>query len=304
MTAPSKSLSEQLKRRRPVVGAPVAYGASDHLKRSIGTFQLTLFGVGATVVPVEHVDPAQLVAVEGVHAHAELAVQPGVGALPRVERPLGALDELDSRAVRVVGGQGRVLGVGWYLPGRRHELRSESVSAADAHRCLLLRRRLLHGGERVVAGDEIQRAFVAFDQLERRVQGKTHSIARVFDERLAGYAFKEDIDFSYRIAKRGYVLVQTPRALVDHLKAPAERLSPFQLQRMMLGNQFYLHRKNMPQTLRYKAALWWALLGMLVLNFGKAARTRDAGWLSGLLVGAWEQARGRGLGDQKHRAGS
>jgi basic amino acid/polyamine antiporter, APA family len=49
MTAPSTSLSEQLKRRRPVVGAPVAHGASDHLKRSIGTFQLTLFGVGATV---------------------------------------------------------------------------------------------------------------------------------------------------------------------------------------------------------------------------------------------------------------
>ncbi|MDT5283954.1 MAG: basic amino acid/polyamine antiporter, family [Mycobacterium sp.] len=49
MTAPSQSLSEQLLRRRPVAGAPVAHGASDHLKRSIGTFQLTMFGVGATV---------------------------------------------------------------------------------------------------------------------------------------------------------------------------------------------------------------------------------------------------------------
>jgi APA family basic amino acid/polyamine antiporter len=48
MTAPS-SLSQQLLRRRPVMGAPVAHGASDHLKRSIGTFQLTMFGVGATV---------------------------------------------------------------------------------------------------------------------------------------------------------------------------------------------------------------------------------------------------------------
>ncbi|ORB34319.1 amino acid permease [Mycobacterium paraseoulense] len=36
-------------RRRPVVGAAVAYGAADHLKRSIGTFQLTMFGVGSTV---------------------------------------------------------------------------------------------------------------------------------------------------------------------------------------------------------------------------------------------------------------
>jgi basic amino acid/polyamine antiporter, APA family len=49
MTAPSLSLSEQMKRRRPIFGAPVAHGASDHLQRSIGTFQLTLFGVGATV---------------------------------------------------------------------------------------------------------------------------------------------------------------------------------------------------------------------------------------------------------------
>lgn len=49
MTAPSLSLTEQMLRRRPVIGAPVAHGASDHLKRSIGTFQLTLFGVGATV---------------------------------------------------------------------------------------------------------------------------------------------------------------------------------------------------------------------------------------------------------------
>ena len=49
MTSPTVSLTEQMLRRRPVIGAPVAHGASDHLKRSIGTFQLTMFGVGATV---------------------------------------------------------------------------------------------------------------------------------------------------------------------------------------------------------------------------------------------------------------
>ena len=49
MPASSISLTEQMLRRRPVIGAPVAYGASDHLKRSIGTFQLTMFGVGSTI---------------------------------------------------------------------------------------------------------------------------------------------------------------------------------------------------------------------------------------------------------------
>jgi amino acid transporter len=36
-------------RRRPVTGAPVAHGAADHLKRGIGAFELTRFGVGSTV---------------------------------------------------------------------------------------------------------------------------------------------------------------------------------------------------------------------------------------------------------------
>src|SRR6516162_5413601 len=36
-------------RRRPVLGAPVARGASAHLKPSFGTFELTMFGVGSTV---------------------------------------------------------------------------------------------------------------------------------------------------------------------------------------------------------------------------------------------------------------
>lgn len=118
-----------------------------------------------------------------------------------------------------------------------------------------------------------------------------------FDENLAGYAFKEDSDFSYRVVKRGYVLVQTPRARIDHLKTASQRLSPFDLQRMNLANQLYLHRKNMPQTLKYKAGLWWALTGLFVLCVGKAIQTRESGYVTGLIVGAWEQARGRGLID-------
>ncbi|CAN5623349.1 hypothetical protein BH24ACT26_BH24ACT26_20100 [soil metagenome] len=118
-----------------------------------------------------------------------------------------------------------------------------------------------------------------------------------FDEALSGYAYKEDVDFSYRVYRRGYTLVQTPQARVDHFKTETGRLPPYQLQRMNVANQFYLHRKNMPQTARHKAALWWALVGLFTLNVGKAAQQRDHGYISGLVVGAWEQARGRGLID-------
>jgi GT2 family glycosyltransferase len=114
-----------------------------------------------------------------------------------------------------------------------------------------------------------------------------------FDEKLADYGFKEDADFSYRVAKRGYVLVQTPRAKIQHAKVPDQRLSPFELQRMNMANHFYLHRKNMPQTYRYRAALWWGMTGTFILNLGKSLQTRDAGWATGMLAGAWDQVTRR-----------
>ncbi len=117
-----------------------------------------------------------------------------------------------------------------------------------------------------------------------------------FDEALAGYGYKEDIDFSYRVSRR-YTLVQTPKARCDHLKSGASRMNSHQLQRMNLANQFYLHRKLMPQTLFHKAALWWAWIGLFILNAGKAAQTRDPGLVTGMVAGAWEQLRGRGLVD-------
>jgi GT2 family glycosyltransferase len=118
-----------------------------------------------------------------------------------------------------------------------------------------------------------------------------------FDESLSGYASKEDIDFSYRLAKRGYVLVQTPTARIHHFKSPSERLSPFEFQRMGVANQLYLHRKNMPQTLRYKAGLWWGLTGLLVLAVARTIQYRDTRYVTGLVVGVWEQVHGRGLVD-------
>jgi GT2 family glycosyltransferase len=118
-----------------------------------------------------------------------------------------------------------------------------------------------------------------------------------FDEALSGYAYKEDIDFSYRVFKRGYTLVQTPKARCDHLKSSASRLNSHQLQRMNLANQFYLHRKLMPQTAAYRFALWWAWLGLFILNIGKAIQTNDWGLVTGMVTGAREQARGKGLVD-------
>ena len=66
---------------------------------------------------------------------------------------------------------------------------------------------------------------------------------------------------------------------------------------MNLANQFYLHRKLMPQTFGHRFALWWAWLGLFILNIGKAVQTTDWGLVTGMITGAREQAGGKGLVD-------
>src|SRR5918999_2116159 len=105
-----------------------------------------------------------------------------------------------------------------------------------------------------------------------------------FDEALSGYGHKEDIDFTYRVSRR-FTLVQTPRAKCDHFRSITSRLPSHQLLRMNLANQFYLHRKLMPQDRKHRLALWWALIGVFTLNMGRALRNRDAGLVTGMVAG-------------------
>jgi GT2 family glycosyltransferase len=142
------------------------------------------------------------------------------------------------------------------------------------------------------AGVRKTEAFIGYFMSYRR---KVFDLER-FDDALSGYAHKEDIDFSYRVSRR-FTLVQTPKARCDHLKTPTARMSHFQLMRMNLGNQFYLHKKNMPQDFAHRAALWWGLVGLFVLNIGRAIKHRDHGLITGFVYAAAEQARGKGLID-------
>src|SRR3712207_6882515 len=45
-----------------------------------------------------------------------------------------------------------------------------------------------------------------------------------FDENLSGYGHKEDVDFTYRVHKRGYLMLQTPAAVCDHFQTVTSRL--------------------------------------------------------------------------------
>jgi GT2 family glycosyltransferase len=142
------------------------------------------------------------------------------------------------------------------------------------------------------AGVKKQEAFVGYFMSFRRAVFERER----FDEALAGYASQEDIDFSYRVS-RNWTLVQTPSARCEHYRAATDRLDSMKLERMKLANHFYLWRKNMPRDARHLAALWWGLTGLFIHNCAKAVVRRDPGLAAGIALGAWEQARGRGLID-------
>lgn len=142
------------------------------------------------------------------------------------------------------------------------------------------------------SGVKKQEAFVGYFMSYRRAVFEQER----FDEALSGYASQEDIDFSYRVSRK-WTLVQTPHARCEHYKTITDRLDSTKLERMKLANHFYLFKKNMPQDLRHRSALWWGLVGLFLHNAVKATARRDPGLALGIAIGAWEQARGRGLID-------
>jgi GT2 family glycosyltransferase len=121
-----------------------------------------------------------------------------------------------------------------------------------------------------------------------------------FDDILPGYAIKEDVDFGYRVSRQ-YLLLQIPTARCEHMESPRNRLNSHLVMRVYVGNQVYLHRKNMPQDLRHQTALWWGLFGLLVWFTARAIIERDGGLVTGLITGVWDQLRGRGLLDPETR---
>jgi len=112
-----------------------------------------------------------------------------------------------------------------------------------------------------------------------------------FDEALGGYAFKEDLDFSWRVSRR-YRLVQTPWARLEHHPSPVWRDGSSRRTEMRLINNYYLAHKNLPATLPYRVAFSWSLLGEVLWAMSHALAHRDFGYARGAVHGLWAIARG------------
>ncbi|HEX2235643.1 MAG TPA: glycosyltransferase [Actinomycetota bacterium] len=125
-----------------------------------------------------------------------------------------------------------------------------------------------------------------------------------FDERLEGYALKEDIDFSYRVSRR-YRLLVSPEARFRHLKAPSSRISVRSKSKMHVVNNYRFFRKNLERTIPQKAAFIWAMLGRLLYEAARSTVKREPAYFLGYLDGVVEvlRRRRRDRGRRRREAG-
>lgn len=86
-----------------------------------------------------------------------------------------------------------------------------------------------------------------------------------FDENLKKYAFKEDMDLSYRIFKEyPGSLYMTPYAKLIHNESETGRISNKELIYMRQVYTFYFFYKNIDQTLKNTLIFYWSVVGLLI----------------------------------------
>ena len=102
-----------------------------------------------------------------------------------------------------------------------------------------------------------------------------------FDEKLTGYGYMEDIDFSSRVS-REFKLVYHPEAELEHHPTTFRQHDTAALREMMVRHHVYLYRKNMPKTCAHLAAFLWSIFGILAYN---TVLSRDPAACRGILRG-------------------
>jgi GT2 family glycosyltransferase len=100
-----------------------------------------------------------------------------------------------------------------------------------------------------------------------------------FDEWISGYGYTEDLDFSFRVAKR-YRLAVVAKARVLHLHSPATRMRNFTLGVSQAVNRYHFVSKH-PELSRPAWAL--ALVGLAICNLLRADLSRAAGNIVGMV---------------------
>ena len=85
-----------------------------------------------------------------------------------------------------------------------------------------------------------------------------------WDTFLPGYTMSEDVEISYRIAKK-WTFVQNPKAKLYHKKSPVSRDKYGERVARLIYSRYYFFQKNLPKTPRHVAGFAWWNVGVLLL---------------------------------------
>lgn len=104
-----------------------------------------------------------------------------------------------------------------------------------------------------------------------------------FDERLSGYAFMEDCDFSLRVS-RDAPLFFNPEAQMLHFASPLARDGMVKNRAMLISNYTYLFFKNVYPRQRWKIIFYcWSVIGLFVVALCKREWLGIRGYWRGLI---------------------
>ena len=86
-----------------------------------------------------------------------------------------------------------------------------------------------------------------------------------FDEWFTGYSYREDAEYSYRVSKKGRVLM-TPDAKLWHNYSTVSRLTEEQLKPMKIKNYHYVFRKFKGEGWASSLLFGYSLLGLVFID--------------------------------------
>jgi GT2 family glycosyltransferase len=105
-----------------------------------------------------------------------------------------------------------------------------------------------------------------------------------FAEFLPGYTMAEDVEFSYRIARR-WTVVQSPFARIFHKRAPTARVDYGDRVSRLISSRFYFFKHHIPKDPKHVAAFAWTNLGIASFYTGIGLFKAPGGDRSGTLRG-------------------
>ena len=113
-----------------------------------------------------------------------------------------------------------------------------------------------------------------------------------YDEWFRGYAYFEDVDYSYRVGRK-YRLIILAGARVKHLSPPVKENRNYLLGKCQVVNRRYFMQKNPDLSV---GLFYWATLGLVIANIGEGILTNSPGLFArawGNVVGLLQSGLGR-----------